>query len=157
MIQKIVTNIQELRKPCLEITKEDDVKSIIQDLKDTLESKKGIGISANQIGVQKRISYIKIPQSINQRTKKVDYKELILINAKIIEHNRPIQIKNESCLSFPGVYVNTRRYVFITVEFYNEKMELQTGLMQDLESLVVQHEWSHQQGKTMFDFKWRAK
>lgn len=157
MIKSIVSNINELKKPCDLVTEKDDIKTIIQDLKDTLESKKGLGLSANQIGIQKRISYIKLPQAINKKTKEIQYNEYILINAKIIEHNRPIKVKNESCLSFPGVYVDTRRYVFITVEFLNEKMELQTGLMQDLEAIIVQHEIAHQQSMTLFDYKWRAK
>src|SRR3972149_587367 len=42
--------------------KEDNIKEIIQKLKDTLACYKGLGLSANQIGIQKRISYIKIPK-----------------------------------------------------------------------------------------------
>ena len=94
----IVTDIRELRKPCQEVTKEDNIKEIIQQLKDTLESVGGLGISANQIGIQKKISYLKIPKFTD---KKIEFNEYILINAKIIEKSRPIQIKNESCLSFP--------------------------------------------------------
>ncbi len=150
----IVTDINFLRKPCLEVTKEDNIKEIIQKLKNTLESIGGFGISANQIGIQKKISYGKIPKFIN---KKLEHNEYILINAKIIEKDRPIKVKNEGCLSFPGIYVDTLRYVFCTIEYYNEKMELQTGMFQDLESIVVQHEVAHQEGKTIFDFKWKTK
>jgi peptide deformylase len=59
-------------------------------------------------------------------------------------------------LSFPGVGVITRRYVFATVEYYNEKMELQTGILQDLEAICIQHEIDHQNGITIFDRKWVA-
>jgi len=108
----IVTNYNFLRKPCQEITKEDNIKEIIQKLKDTLNNVGGLGISANQIGILKKISYIRIPQ---MKDKKLDFKELILINPKIIEKNRYIKVKNEACLSFPGIYIDTKRYIFITV------------------------------------------
>ncbi len=156
MIKPIITNISELRRPCLEVTKEDNIKEIIQDLKDTLESKKGLGITANQIGISKQISYIKVPKNFDTKNKQWIYSEYILINAKILEKERPIKIQNESCLSFPGLKVTTKRYVFIVVEYQNEKLDTQTAMFQDLESLVVQHEISHQQGKTILDFKWRA-
>ena len=151
----IVTDINYLTQPCQEVTKEDNVKEIVQKLKDTLACYDGVGLTANQIGIQKKISYIKIPKITKDR--KIEFSEFILINAKIIEKDRPIKISNESCLSFPGVKVSTVRYVFITVEYYNEKMELQTGVFQDIEALVIQHEISHQEGKTIFDYKWRAK
>jgi peptide deformylase len=51
MIKSIVTNIVELRKSCEEVTKKDNIKEIIQNLKDTLEAQKGFGLSANQIGI----------------------------------------------------------------------------------------------------------
>jgi peptide deformylase len=156
MIRPIITNIKELRIPCQEIIKSDNIKELIQDLKDTLESKKGLGLSAAQIGINKRISYIKIPKFVN-KNKEIQYNEYILINAKIIEKNRPIRVNNESCLSFPGLGITTRRYVFITVEYYNEKIELQTTMFQDLEAICVQHEIDHQHSMTLFERKWGAK
>jgi peptide deformylase len=155
-IKPIVTNIAELRKPCETVELNEDIKEIIQSLKDTLEAKKGLGLTANQIGINKCISYIKIPKRIN-KNKEIQYNELILINAKIIEKDRPIRINNESCLSFPGINVTTKRYVFITVEYLNEKMELQTAMFQDLEAICIAHEIDHQNGITIFDRKWRAK
>jgi len=152
----IVTNIRELRQPCQEITKEDNIKEIIQDLKDTLAIKNGVGLSANQIGINKKISYIKMPKGIS-KDKKIDYNEYILINAKIIEKDRPIQVRGESCLSFPGVSVITKRYVFITATYLDENLRERTGLFQDLEAICVAHEIDHQNGVTIFDRKWRSK
>lgn len=151
----IVTDINELRKPCQEITKEDNTKEIIQKLKDTLKNVGGLGISSNQIGIQKKISYIKIPKVT--KDKKIEYNEYILINAEIIEKSRPIKVKNEGCLSFPGVYVDTLRYVFCTVTYLDDNLKERTGMFQDLESFVILHEHSHQQSKTIFDDRWRSK
>jgi len=152
----IVTNIEELKRPCQEVNKNDNLIQLIQDLKDTLETKHGLGISANQIGINKRISYVKIPK-FQDKNGKWNYNEYILINAKIIEKDKPIKVQGEMCLSFPGISIITKRYVFCTIEYYNEKFELQTAIAQDLEALTIQHECDHQNGITIFDRKWRAK
>lgn len=149
----IVSDINQLRKPCQEVTKDDNIKELIQKLKDTLACYSGLGISGNQIGIQKKISYIKIPKIVN---KKIEYKEYIIINAKIIEKDRPIKVKDEGCLSFPGIGVTTKRYIFITFQYLDENLKPQMGIMQDLESLVVQHEIDHQNGFTLFQRKWVA-
>jgi len=157
MIKTIITNINELRKPCQEVTKNDDYKSIITDLKDTLTTKKGYALASNQIGIQKRICYCKIPKKINTQTKEVEYNEFVLINPKIIEKDKPVKFVDEGCLSFPGLRITTKRYVFCTVTYLDEKLEQRTAMFQDLESFVIQHECSHLEGRTLFEYKWRAK
>lgn len=156
MIQEIITNINELRRPCDAVEMNENITGIVQDLKDTLVSKKGLGLSANQIGINKKISYIKVPISISQN-KEIQYVEHVLINARIIEKSKVVQVKGESCLSFSGLKVTTLRYVFITVEYMDEKMELQTRLFQDLIGLVIQHEVDHQLGFTLLQRKWVAR
>ena len=154
--KSIVTNIRELRKPCLPVEKGEDISQIIKDLKETLNRTGGLGLTANQIGYNKRISYIRTPY-YNPKKKKVDFKEYLLINTKIIEKDRPTKIMNETCLSFPKIEVITKRYVFITIENYNENLEVNILPLQDTDALVVQHEVDHQNGITIFNRKWRAK
>jgi peptide deformylase len=154
----IVTDINRLKLPCIDVQKDEDISTIVSHLKRALNnfSHKAVGLSANQIGYNKKVSYIRLPISKNKETNKWDYKEYIMINPKIIEKDRSVQIQNESCLSFSGISVNTKRYVFITVEYLNEKMEIQTRVVQDLEALVIQHELDHLNGLTIFDRKWRS-
>lgn len=153
MIRPIITNIAELNKPCDLVTKEDNIKSIVQDLKDTLESKKGLGISANQIGIQKRISYIKVPKEIKKEGK-AEYFEVVLINAKVEDKSTPIKIEKETCLSFPGITAITKRFMMCIVNCLDENLKDQTVALYGLESIVAQHEIQHQNSRTMFDSKW---
>jgi peptide deformylase len=152
----IITNINELKKPCHEVTQEDNIQEIVKKLKDTLAYHNGYGLSANQIGIQKKISYCKIPR-YNPKDKTLEFTEIVIINPKIIEKDRKILFKQEGCLSFPFITVDTNRYVFITVEYQDEKLEKRTALFQDLESFIVQHEVDHLNGITIFDRKWRSK
>lgn len=151
----IIEDINELRKPCQEVIEmNDETEMIIKRLKETLKNREGVGISANQIGYSKKISILKVPIF---KDKKMEFKEYTIINARIIEKAKIVRIKNEGCLSFPKIYVDTARYVYCIVEYMNEKMKLQTNALQDLESVIYQHEQAHQDGKTIFDFKWSAR
>ena len=157
MIKPIITNIKELHKPCELVTKEDNYKEIIQDLKDTLAAHpSGLGLSANQIGIYKKICYIRILVGID-KNKKPYYIERVLINPKIIEKDRAIKLVGEGCLSFPRITVTTRRFVFIIVEYLDENLKPQIGPFQDYESFVIQHECDHLNGITIFEKKWKAK
>jgi len=154
----IVTNINELRKPCLPVEKGEDVKQIIIELKETLNkfSSKALGLSANQIGYNKSVCYIRVPY-FDQKNKKIEIKELLLINPKIVEKETKIINKNEGCLSLPGIRVDTERYVYITLYYVDENFKEHTLLAQDLESLVIQHEYDHLAGITLFERKHKSK
>ncbi len=151
--KKIITNINLLRRPCELLTKNDNIKSIVQDLKNTLQNHRGIGLSANQIGISKKISYLRIPEKYNKDKKEWEYKEIILINPIIIEKSDKFLVKGEGCISFPDIYLDTNRYAFITVVNHNETLEEQTFMSQDLEALALQHEIDHLNGITIFDRK----
>jgi peptide deformylase len=155
--KSIITNIIELRKPCREVTKDDDFKTVISDLRDTLiANTRGLGLSANQIGYNLAISYIKMLDKVDETTKQLKYKEYVLINPEIVEKQDKIVFHDEGCLSLPGIHVNTDRYVFITATYLDEKLEKRMGIFSDLESIAVQHEIDHLCGKTIIDAKHRS-
>jgi peptide deformylase len=154
-IKPIVTSLSELQKPCFLVENKENISQIIQDLKDTLKtfSNKALGLSANQIGYNKQIAYIRIPKEINEKTNEVKYNDFIIINPKIIEKARKIIYKKERCLSLPGIAVDTDRYAFVALHYCDENFKEYTAMFQDLEALVIQHEIGHLQGKTIYDFK----
>jgi len=136
MIKKIVTDIAFLR------TKSEKVgffesRGIIKDLEDTLkETKNGIGLSAIQIGVAKKVSILRLPNF-----------KLNLINAEIIEKSEPIRFPGECCLSLPGLSIDTRRYNYIKL---NNGKECK-GII----AVCIQHEIAHWNGRLIIDDKWR--
>jgi len=153
----IITDRDVLKQPCEKITAADDIKSIIQSLKDTLKwQPNAIGLSAPQIGIKKRVCFISIP-SINKEKNSIEYHEKVLINPVIIEKSTPIHVKGEGCCSFPGLTVNTERFVYCTVEFLDENLKPQVGSVQDLEAFAIQHEVDHLNGILIFSRKHRSK
>lgn len=140
MVKKIVTDIKELRKPCAEVLPDEDISAIILDLKDTLNTQKGIGLAANQIGINKKIAYYKFGEN-----------EVTLINPRIIEKWDRI-VFAEGCLSFPGLEIKTDRYLGIMFENSGNKFE--AGY---LEAMIIQHEVDHLNGITILDRKHKAR
>jgi len=157
MIKSIITNINLLKRPCDSVQSNEDVSQIITDLKDTLAFKRGWGLSANQIGYNKKVSYIKVPKKMNQQTKKIEFSEFVIINPVMTEKDNKVIVQNEECLSFPGIKITTDRYAFITIDYENEQREKLTGLFRDYEALAIQHEYDHLNGLTIFNRKHRAK
>jgi peptide deformylase len=159
MIKNIVTNLKELTLPNEIVTKDNtpNLSEIIQDLKDTLiANPTGIGLSANQIGVHKKISYIRYIEE-NKETKKADIKELVMINPKILVKTTKVRFNGEGCLSFPGLHLDTNRYMFIMLEYQDETLETKQEIYQNIWAIAVQHELQHINSRTFLDAKYSKK
>lgn len=143
MIKSIVTNLKELKERSEDVLDTDNYSTILEDLRDTLTAKKtGLGLCGPQIGIKKRIIYMDIAGV-----------RKVLINPEIIHQDTKMQLKGEGCLSFPGLRVDTDRYLFIAVKFRDEKFEEKTELFQDLYSFAVQHEIDHLNGIVIINRK----
>jgi len=133
----IVTNEEELRKECKNISLFEATPILVQLEKELAKSSTGIGLAANQIGIDAKVCIIK-------------YKELIkLVNPVIIKTYDKRLFLNEGCLSFPGERVNTARYNEILVK----DVLYPAGIIcTGIEAVAVQHEIDHLYGKTMHDY-----
>ena len=115
---------------------------LLHELRNSEES--GIGLAANQIGINKRVCVINVKEP------------LVLINPEIIERSEKEFIFPEGCLSFPNKKVRTKRNVSIKVKADNHESTLSFSAdskeMNDaFECVCVQHEIDHLDGITMFD------
>ena len=110
----IITDIQALKEPCLEIAVRDGIE-IAEDLLSYIKRDKyAVGLAANQLGINKRVCVVDVVEP------------LIFVNPEIIEATGET-IFSEGCLSFPGAAVYTRRYTKIIVRattFYFKRLFL---------------------------------
>ena len=108
-------------------------------------SETGVGLSANQVGIDESICIINA------------IREIVFINPEIIEASDEMFIFHEGCLSFPNTFVRTKRHKRVVVKSdNNELMEFIYRDFDDknnLELVCVQHEIDHLNGITMFDRK----
>jgi len=107
-------------------------------------SKNGIGLSAPQIGITKRVCAINVKEP------------LVLINPEIIESYGEFIFK-EGCLSYPKKTVKVKRYTMISVDADNLDKPIVFDIRMPnsnediLEMTCIQHEIDHLNGITMFD------
>ena len=157
-MSKIVTDTIKLKKVVTDLPKNKSEEEVISAaLFTALEKEKGFGLSANQIGVDKRMCVINIKEP------------MVLVNPKIVKRSEEAVQYIESCLSLPKTMrkpKNTVRSVSVTVETDNlgtvefgpdEKDKIGTeghnyfgdeGL---LECVVAQHEIDHLDGILITD------
>ena len=141
----IIKDKNELSKPCEEIKDYEEAEKIASELLKTLaSSKKGIGLAANQIGINKRVCVINVKEPI------------VLINPKIVDKSKETFTFPEGCLSFPNKRVKTTRHVSVSVECDNLDSTLffnadSNDVSDAFECVCVQHEIDHLDGITMFD------
>ena len=141
----IITEETQLRTLCEEVKTVEEGEDIgAQLLKELTESKNGIGVAANQIGINKRVCVINVKEP------------LVLINPRIVERSDEKFIFPEGCLSFPNKHIRTERNVSVTVEADNHDSKMVFTADSDkiddaFETACVQHEIDHLDGITMFD------
>ena len=96
----IIKDKNKLKQKCIEVTDFKEAEKIAAELLSELSnSKKGIGLAANQIGYDKRICVVNVKEP------------LVLINPKIIDKSKETFVFPEGCLSFPNKKIRTRRFV----------------------------------------------
>ena len=141
----IITEETQLRILCEEVKTIEEGEEIgVQLLKELKESKNGIGLAANQIGINKRVCVVNVKEP------------LVLINPRVVEHSEEQFMFAEGCLSFPGKHVRTGRHTSVTVEADNHEGKMVFTADSDkindaFECACVQHEIDHLDGITMFE------
>lgn len=146
MIRPIKMDSVWLGQPCKEVFNKEEITIIIEDLEDTLKEfgERAIGLSANQIGYDKRVAIIRIGAV-----------KLNLINPEIKIRKGRIKFR-EGCLSYPGISVETSRSENIVVA-YEKNGESIEEAWDGFISIAIQHEIDHLNGRTIFQRKWHAR
>lgn len=117
---------------------------IIADMFETMRAAGGVGLSANQVGLDIRLSVILIAHENEPEL------SLVLINPEII-NSEGVQDGDEGCLSFPGLYQRVRRRDKVVVRALNERglpVEIRAG---GFLSRALQHELDHLDGRLFID------
>ena len=144
----IIKDKNKLQEKCSPVSVKEGEEIGVRLLHELRQSDNGIGLAANQIGIDKRVCVINVKEP------------LVLINPKIVKHSKEQFVFPEGCLSFPDSKVKTKRYESIVVEADNHKGRLSFSanskdINDAFECVCVQHEIDHLDGITMFDREFR--
>ena len=152
MVQDIVIYPDKrLKLISKEVTSFDkELHSLLDDMYDTMVSRKGVGLAAIQIGVAQRVLIINIPED--------DSDDVVLNREDTLEIVNPVFTKKEGsckhqegCLSIPGVYEDIERAEYIVLEYQNRYGEKQTIENNDFLAVALQHEIDHLDGKVFIE------
>ena len=140
----IIKDRKELEVKCSPVSVKEGEEIGVRLLHELRESKNGIGLAANQIGIQKRVCVVNVKEP------------LVLINPRIVEKSKEQFVFAEGCLSFPDSKIKTTRHQDIIVEADNHEGRLSFNanskdINDAFECVCVQHEIDHLDGITMFD------
>ena len=137
---------------------DDSVRSLIDDMFETMYRFRGIGLAAVQVGVDKRVIVLDVPEIGLDEESDAGPDEpeeprrsiLALVNPDIIDSDGKITYE-EGCLSVPGVNADVQRADYIRVEALDRdgvKVNIEAnGLL----SIAIQHEVDHLDGVLFID------
>ena len=112
-----------------------------EQMVDFMLSNNGIGLSANQIGLDAQVFVMG------------DSKEnsTICINPTVLQYTSETVLDIEGCLSFPNLFVKVKRPKKILAKWYNEDLEEQIVKIEGYSAKCYLHEWDHLHGITFKD------
>jgi len=113
---------------------------LLDDMVETMDAAKGLGLAAPQVGIPKRIIVVRIGTN--------DLLELINPVLKLKEGE---EVDVEGCLSFPGMYGEVCRAVDVEVEALDRQGEKVRIKGSGLLARALQHEIDHLDGVLFVD------
>lgn len=146
-----ILKIVQYGDPCLrtrarEVTKfSKKVRTLAEDMLDTMYKANGVGLAAPQVGESLRIFVLDVSDPDDPLN------PMVFINPKIIKKSGAM-CTQEGCLSFPQVYTDVRRYKNVTVKAQDLGgrpfiVESDSELL----SKALQHEFDHLNGILFID------
>ncbi len=131
-----------LRSPTKPITEIDDaVRTLARDMIETMYDAPGVGLAANQIGIQRRIAVFDAQDELGPR---------VMINPQIVETSGEYEYE-EGCLSVPNHYWEIVRPAFARVMALDLDGNEVEYAGDELVGRVLQHEVDHLDGRLLLD------
>ncbi len=119
----------------------DELRSFIDEMFDTMIEANGVGLAGPQAGISKRIFVVVADDEVRR----------VFINPQIISTSSELSDYDEGCLSVPGVYETVQRPAKVSVQAYNENGKLFTLDADGLLARIIQHEYDHLEGMLFID------
>lgn len=136
-----------------------EIDELIKKMREAMNKAVGIGLSANQVGLNLRLFVAQIsdkPLKRDENNKIIlpldeEMKFYAIFNPKIIKSSKETSLIEEGCLSVPGIYGEVERPEKITLIGFdknNRKIKIKA---KGLTARVFQHETDHLNGILFID------
>ena len=125
------------------------VRTLADDLLETMYSARGIGLSAVQVGISRRVIVADVSPERNA--------PFALINPRVAEaHEEQVELE-EGCLSVPGVYETVSRPARVRIEALDRDARAVSIEVDGALAACLQHEIDHLDGRLFVDYLSRLK
>lgn len=108
---------------------------LVDQMIQTMRREGGIGLAANQIGINKRVLVMECGGSIWD-----------CFNPEITSSSDELSIYEEGCLSFPGLVLKVKRPSEVVVKYQDKDGNFKEERMTGIVARCVQHEIDHLNG-----------
>src|SRR6266487_4960158 len=133
-----------LRQKAKAVAQVDDaVRTLVDDLFETMRAARGVGLAANQIGVARRVAVVDVGEN--------DPPPLVLINPVIVERGDEVAIAEEGCLSIPEIFGDVERRAHVVVEALDRDGRPYRAAADGYKARAIQHEIDHLDGILFLD------
>lgn len=119
------------------------LKTLVEDMTETMYEANGIGLAATQINVHERLLVLDVSDEQDQ--------PLVYINPEITLRSGS-QSCEEGCLSVPGIYASVERAENIHVKAQDTDGIFFEQELEGLHAICVQHEIDHLEGRLFVDY-----
>jgi peptide deformylase len=129
-----------LRQHSLEVkTIDDQVRRLVDDMFETMDAARGIGLAANQVGISRRVAVVD-----------VEGDRFAMIDPRVIETEGRATAE-EGCLSIPEIYADVTRPDRVVIEALDVDGNRYRKEAIGLKARAIQHEIDHLDGILFLD------
>lgn len=136
-----------------------EIADLIKKMRETMTKAVGIGLSANQVGLNLRMFVVQIsdkPLKRGENNKIImpspdEMKFYAVFNPEIVKFSKKTSVMEEGCLSVPEIYGEVERPEKITLKGLNRYNKTITVKADGLLARVFQHETDHLNGILFID------
>jgi peptide deformylase len=115
---------------------DDDLRQLVERMKQLMVDANGIGLAATQVGVLQRLFVFQVAED----------ETVALANPEIVERGDETAVEDEGCLSIQGVLLPVERSTTITIAGQDEHGADVRYELEEPYSRVAQHESDHLDG-----------
>jgi peptide deformylase len=124
------------------------IRTLVANLAETMYAAPGIGLAATQVDVHEQVIVIDISEKRNELH--------VFINPEIVKTEGEA-VREEGCLSVPGIYEPVKRAARITVKALDQDGHPFTLDAEALLGVCIQHEMDHLKGRVFVEYLSRLK
>ena len=135
--------LRHVSKPVQRVDRQ--LRAWVAQMFDLMYDHEGVGLAANQVNLPYRL-FVMNPTGDSQKPEE----ELVLINP-VLSRGQGQQVREEGCLSLPGVHAEVTRNKTIHLDAYDLDGNHIVLDLKDFPARVVQHETDHLDGRLFID------